>query len=60
MSGKKCLEDCNCGRHTRDKSTYYDWADDDSMSAQETMRRFNALAPVLATGPDPSPALFEM
>jgi hypothetical protein len=29
----------------------YDWADDDSMSAEETMRRFEALHPVPTTGP---------
>lgn len=29
----------------------YDWADDDSMSAEETMRRFEALGPEPTTGP---------
>lgn len=29
----------------------YDWVDDDSMSAEETMRRFEALGPVPTTGP---------
>jgi hypothetical protein len=29
----------------------YDWADDDSMSAEETMRRFESLNPVPTTGP---------
>lgn len=28
-----------------------DWVDDDSMSAEETMRRFNALGPTATTGP---------
>jgi hypothetical protein len=32
--------------------TPYDWADDPSMSAEETMRRFNALGPDLIVGPD--------
>jgi hypothetical protein len=31
-----------------------DWVDDDSMSAQETMRRFEALEPVPTTGPPDS------
>jgi hypothetical protein len=29
----------------------YDWADDDSMSAEETLRRFEALGPEPTTGP---------
>lgn len=29
----------------------YDWVDDDSMSAEETMRRFRALNPMPTTGP---------
>jgi hypothetical protein len=29
----------------------YDWADDNSMSAEETMRRFEALGPEPTTGP---------
>lgn len=29
----------------------YDWADDDSMSAEETMRRFESLGPEPTTGP---------
>lgn len=29
----------------------YDWVDDDSMSAEETMRRFRALNPTPTTGP---------
>ena len=33
------------------KSEPYDWADDESMSPEETMRRFEALGPVPTTGP---------
>lgn len=29
----------------------YDWADDDSISGDETIRRFNALNPSPTTGP---------
>jgi hypothetical protein len=29
----------------------YDWVDDDTMSAEETMRRFRALKPTRTTGP---------
>jgi hypothetical protein len=29
----------------------YDWADDESMSPEETMRRFEALGPTPTTGP---------
>jgi hypothetical protein len=32
----------------------YDWADDDTMSAAETMRRFEALGPELTIGPPDS------
>ena len=33
----------------------YDWVDDDSMSADETLRRFEALNPQPTTGPAPAP-----
>ncbi|MDT7764152.1 MAG: hypothetical protein QOC63_3572 [Mycobacterium sp.] len=33
------------------KHELYDWVDDDSMDAEETMRRFSALNPVPTTGP---------
>jgi uncharacterized protein YegP (UPF0339 family) len=33
------------------KDELYDWVDDDSMDAEETMRRFSALNPVPTTGP---------
>jgi hypothetical protein len=33
------------------KSEPYDWADDESMSPEETMRRFEALGPMPTIGP---------
>jgi hypothetical protein len=46
--GKCARDECICP-----VDDAYDWVDDDSMSAEETMRRFEALGPEETVGPPP-------
>lgn len=39
------------GRRARRANTPYDWADDETLGYEETMRRFEALGPDVTMGP---------